>query len=57
MEKKESLEQELDEFRNMTVCLENLKPEIKEQLIGLCLNKKIIENIEDYVKYGDNRAK
>ena len=35
--------------------IENLNPEIKEQLIGLCLSKKILENMDvDSNYYSDD---
>ena len=48
-EKKESLEKEIEQLREMTAVeyLEKLNPETKEQLIGLCLSKKILENMDE----------
>ena len=47
--KRECLEKDIEKLQNMTAVeyLENLNPEIKEQLIGLCLSKKILENMDD----------
>ena len=47
--KRECLEKDIKKLQNMMAVeyLENLNPEIKEQLIGLCLSKKILENMDD----------
>ena len=47
--KRECLEKDIEKLQNMTAVeyLENLNPEIKEQLIGLYLSKKILENMDD----------
>ena len=47
--KRECLEKDIIELQNMTAVeyLEKLNPEIKEQLIGLCLSKKILGNMDD----------
>ena len=47
--KRETLEKEIEQLQEMTAVeyLENLNPEIKEQLIGLCLSKKILEDDDD----------
>ena len=47
--KKRMLGKDIEKLQNMTVVeyLENINPEIKEQLIGLCLSKKILENMDD----------
>ena len=43
--KRECLEKDIEKLQNMTAVeyLENLNPEIKEQLIGLCLNIKFLK--------------
>ena len=47
--KRECLEKDIIELQNMTAVeyLEKLNQEIKEQLIGLCLSKKILGNMDD----------
>ena len=54
--KRETLEKEIEQLQEMTAVeyLENLNPEIKEQLIGLCLSKKILEDDDDSDNYSDD---
>ena len=54
--KRECLEKDIKKLKNMTAVeyLENLNPEIKEQLIGLCLSKNILEDDDDSDNYSDD---
>ena len=47
--KRVSLEKDIEKLQKMSAVeyLKYLNPEIKEQLIGLCLSKKILENMDD----------